>query len=442
MKQAVRHMTIECIDGKDDRLVIPFGDDNQIILGKHPEKQSHPLQGLKEEEGFIICTREGSYMSIDATSSKAIVKVNGKPINQAQALSYIDIIRIGEDIWRINVEEDKMSPSHPLLKHADKDSITGLEDLNSMDMKTIMSEVFKKKSYQDMEDQLLTGTSRFQPNILDIEVSWAKPWLFARFMIFSIILGIGFYIMFNGLDNIYALPGLIFVSTFAIPLSTLLFFMEMNTPRNVSIFNIMIGLFSGGCVSLFISLILFDKMNYLSFLGASQAGIIEEIGKLLTVIILFVRFKSFKWIHNGLLFGATVGCGFEAFESAGYVLKLFLQNKDSLSFMIIHRSVTAPFAHIIWTGNAAAALWMVKSDRNFKMSMLFDKRFLRIFLTSMALHMAWNAPFSVYPLPYVIDVKFLLLGFIGISISFKLIQSGLKQIIEERKTITGKLAAE
>lgn len=195
-------------------------------------------------------------------------------------------------------------------------------------------------------------------------------------------------------------------------------------------------------MSLLISLILFDRMDYLSFLGASKAGIIEEIGKLLTVMIIFVRFKSFKWIHNGLLFGATVGCGFEAFESAGYVLKLFLQNNDTLSFMIIHRSITAPIAHIIWTGNAAAALWMVKRDQDFKLNMLFDKRFLRIFLTSIALHMAWNSPFVVYPLPYFIDVKYILLGFIGLSISFKLIQSGLKQIVDERKLITGQLAAE
>jgi len=74
--------------------------------------------------------------------------------------------------------------------------------------------------------------------------------------------------------------------------------------------------------------------------------------------------------------------------------------------------------------------------------MLFNIKFLRILVTSMLLHMTWNAPFYVYPLPYIKDLKFLLLGFIGLSISFKLIQSGLKEIIEERMKIMEKLALE
>lgn len=442
MKQPVQKITLECVDGKDDRLIISFDEDSRLILGKHPEIRSHQLNNLEDHHGYIVFHYNETGVSLDASNCNITVKVNGKNVSKADNLTHIDIIRIGEDIWRLNLEEGVHNPSNPLLKTSEKDSITGLEDLNSIKEGSIFSEVFKKKSYREMEDQLLTGTSRFQPDILDIEVKWAKPWLFARFMLFSILLGMGFYFMFIKTGNTNILPGLIFISQFAIPLSVLLFFMEMNTPRNVSIFTVMIGLFAGAFLSFLVTMIINGQFNYLSVLGSSSAGITEETAKIITAILIFGRIKSFKWIHNGLLIGATVGCGFTAFESAGYVLTYYLENKNMLTEMIVMRSSHAPLTHIIWTANAAAALWWVKGDKNFNIGMLFDKRFLRIFLTSMIIHMTWNAPFFVYPIPIFSDLKCLLLGFIGISISLKLVQAGLKQIIDERKSIVAELAKE
>lgn len=440
MKKPLQKLTLECVDGKDDRLIIPFDEESRLILGKHPENSSHHLNNLEDHHGYIVFYKNESGVSLDASNCNITIKVNGKPVSQTDNLSHIDIIRIGEDIWRLNLEGDSHNHSNPLLMASDKDSITGLEDLNSINDGSIFSEVFKKKSYREMEDQLLTGTSRFQPDILDIEVKWAKPWLFARFMLFSMLLGTGFYIMFMKTGSTNILPGLIFISQFAIPLSVLLFFMEMNTPRNVSIFTVMMGLFAGAFLSFLVTLIINGQFNYLSVLGSSSAGITEETAKIITAILIFGRIKSFKWIHNGLLIGATVGCGFTAFESAGYVLTYYLEDKNMLTEMIVMRSSHAPLTHIIWTANAAAALWWVKGEKNFTIGMLFDKKFLRIFLTSMLIHMTWNAPFLVYPIPIFGDVKCLLLGFIGISISLKLVQAGLKQIIDERKSIVAELA--
>jgi RsiW-degrading membrane proteinase PrsW (M82 family) len=442
MQQTLQNPSIECIDGKDDHLLLPFEQHQQMILGHHPSKSFVSLKGLNQDDGFIVFTFDSSGLQMDASNCSTTVKLNGYAVSKAQALTSNDIIKIGSDVWRINFSDATANATNSLFKSADKDSFTGLEDLNSLDLKVILGDVFKKKSYQDMEDQLLSGTSRNQPQITDLEISWARPWLYARFMLFSVLLGIAFYFTFTSFQNPNVLPGLIFISTFAIPLSVLLFYMEMNTPRNVSIFNIMLGLFAGGFVSIFISLVLFMKMDYLSFLGASSAGIIEEIGKLLAVIIIFSRFRSFKWIQNGLLFGATIGCGFGAFESAGYVLNYFLKYPESLSDMILLRGINAPFMHVVWTANAAAALWMVKGDKPFAMSMLLNKNFLRIFITSILLHMTWNAPFEVYPIFRLFDVKQLLLGYIGWAISFKLIQAGLKQVIEERKKVVEQLAQE
>jgi RsiW-degrading membrane proteinase PrsW (M82 family) len=205
----------------------------------------------------------------------------------------------------------------------------------------------------------------------------------------------------------------------------------MNAPRNISIFMTMSLLFIGGIGSIIIALIFFDKLQFLSdLLSASAAGIIEEVAKILIVIFVMGKFTRYKWVLNGLLFGAAVGTGFAAFESMGYAFRGNSFNGIVDSIML--RGILAPFCHIIWTGNAAAALWLVKGDRKFSWSMLGDPRFIRVFLSSVILHMLWNSNWSLFPIPVFLDAKLLILGVIGWIITLRLIQLGLKQLNEAR----------
>jgi RsiW-degrading membrane proteinase PrsW (M82 family) len=210
----------------------------------------------------------------------------------------------------------------------------------------------------------------------------------------------------------------------------------MNVPRNISIFMVMLLMLVGGVASLIVALVFFDRFNFFeTALGASAAGIIEESAKLLCVILIMGRYSRYRWILNGLLFGAAIGTGFAAFESAGYALNFMLQSNVSEGVnVIILRGMLAPFGHIIWTGNAAAALWLVKGNQSFQWSMLKDARFLRIFLSSVILHMVWDTSFTLMPLPYVGDIKYLILGVLGWTISLRLIQKGLQQLNEARRT--------
>ena len=72
-----------------------------------------------------------------------------------------------------------------------------------------------------------------------------------------------------------------------------------------------------------------------------------------------------------LLIGAAVGAGFGALESAGYAFEAFLRpvaseggqggltkGYNALVDNIVLRGFLAPFMHVIWTANAAAALWI------------------------------------------------------------------------------------
>jgi RsiW-degrading membrane proteinase PrsW (M82 family) len=180
--------------------------------------------------------------------------------------------------------------------------------------------------------------------------------------------------------------------------------------------------------SILISLFGFEYSN-LHWLGASSAGIVEEIGKLLAVVV-FCRQGNYKYILNGLLFGAAVGAGFSAFESAGYAFDRLWSsaNVDAMLGTMYTRAFLAPFGHVPRTAIAAGALWRAKGDRPFSFSMFVDARFLKAFSIPVVLHMIWNAP-----IPSPFNVVQLSMGVIGWIVVLGLVQQGLQQVRDEQR---------
>jgi len=110
-------------------------------------------------------------------------------------------------------------------------------------------------------------------------------------------------------------------------------------------------------------------MVHMRWLGASVAGLAEEPGKLL-VLAFVINKRKYGYILNGLLLGAAVGAGFAAFESAGYALRVALdEGTDAMREVIFTRGLLSPFAHIVWTGMAGSALWRVKGTQPFRLEM-------------------------------------------------------------------------
>jgi RsiW-degrading membrane proteinase PrsW (M82 family) len=192
------------------------------------------------------------------------------------------------------------------------------------------------------------------------------------------------------------------------------------------------------------TLLISNNMEWLyRVFATSGAAVIEEPAKILILVLVLGKFVRYKWILNGLLLGAAVGAGFGAFESAGYAFESGLAyDFNTMVDNIIVRGLLAPFMHVVWTANAAAALWIVKGDKPFSWDMLADGKFLRVFLLSVATHFIWNANFSIMRLPYVGDVKYLLLGALSWTVCFMLIQAGLKQLNQARHAEIERLTAE
>ena len=462
---------LECVAGKDDR--------QRMVIGENPVKIAHaelqpgfPVTELDPSQGFLLARVDKGVLLINAANCIIPVYVNDRPVTSAPVQAS-DILRFGGTVWRARYNSGVgagnvgggtaghagtgnagggaagagkawaggagagKAAARGALKKGFNDLI-GLESLHDFNLGNIFSEVFKKHTAEEMEDQLITGTTRHTPALADLEVGWGKPWLFARLLAGSVILSVILNYGVETFQNIKLVPALIFMGSFAIPVSTLMFFVEMNVPRNVSIFKVMQLLFIGGVASLIVALIFFDRLDFFTtFLGASAAGIIEESAKLLVVIFMLGKSSRYPWILNGLLAGAAVATGFAAFESSGFAFKDMVESRFVAVGVetIKIRGILSPFGHIVWTASTAAALWRVKGNRPFTWDMLKAPAFLRILIFVMLLHMTWNAPFRLLPLPLVDDLKYLILGAIGWVVCFRLMQTGLQQLNKARQEL-------
>jgi RsiW-degrading membrane proteinase PrsW (M82 family) len=307
-------------------------------------------------------------------------------------------------------------------------SFAGVEKLEGFSLKDLFSEVFRKHSREEIEEYFTVGTPSTTPSIETIDTTWPKPWVFSKTFIGALVVYILFLSAWNEFGNVNLIPGLIMVGSFAVPIATLIFFVEMNARRNVSLYQVIRLLFMGGILSLILSLLLFQltASMQLEWLGASVAGLAEEPGKLLALLTV-TGVPKYRYKLNGLLFGAAVGTGFAAFESAGYALWVGLHDTDMMKDTIMVRGMLSPFAHIAWTAMCGAALWRVKGSGKFSLSMLKDVRFLKVFAVAVVLHMLWNSPLH---LPFY--GKYAILGVAAWIIILGLIQEGLKELRQEK----------
>ncbi|WP_320677267.1 PrsW family intramembrane metalloprotease [Prochlorococcus sp. MIT 1300] len=289
----------------------------------------------------------------------------------------------------------------------------------------------KPHTEEEVEKSLIVGTSSTTPSINEVDLEYPQPWLFFRLIIGSIILFYGFVFAYEQFENSNLIPGVIITGSFAVPISTLFLFFELNIRRNIHLWQVLRLVLFGGLLSLLIALLVFENTDFLEdSMGASVAGLVEEPAKLGALLLLMKGKRKYPYILNGLLLGASVGCGFAAFESAGYALNVGLYSRsfDSLVENIQMRGLLSPFAHIVWSGVAGAALWRVKKAGDFYLGLLQKKEFYMPFGIIVACHAIWNSTFS---LPFM--GKYIICGVVSWIIALSLVNLGIKQIASEKK---------
>jgi RsiW-degrading membrane proteinase PrsW (M82 family) len=302
----------------------------------------------------------------------------------------------------------------------------GLERIEGFSPAQLFSEALKHRTPDEIERYLTVGAPATTPVLTEDMGQWPRPWMFLRTLAFTLLIYLPFYFGWKEYGNPNVLPGLIMVGSFAVPLAMVMLFFELNTPRNVSFVRVVQLVMLGGATSILISLVLFDATRLSAALGAPAAGIVEEAGKLAALLALarFARQQRYAFALNGLLFGACVGAGFAAFESAGYALRIGMAaGSASMIDNITMRGLLSPLGHVAWTAISACALWRVRADGVPLLQGLLDRRFLILLGLVMALHFTWN---TGWRLPLML--KPLLLGFVAYVVIFSLVQSGLREV--------------
>lgn len=259
----------------------------------------------------------------------------------------------------------------------------------------LFSQIFKKHSQEEAETIFACGTPATTPRLTSAETAWPQPWLWSRVLIG---LGISFAMLMlccEIFNNINALPGTIILGSFMVPVAVLVFFFELNTPKNVSFYNVLKIFLVGGGASLLFTLLLYSVIegSENAYLSAVLTGVIEEIGKAGIVAYFIYREKDTKYTVNGLLIGAAVGAGFAAFESAGYAFRFFLTSDFDMMMEVIYlRAFLAPGGHVVWAAMSGYAMMLAKGEGPLSMSVFGKAQFWKIFWIAVVLHAIWDMP--------------------------------------------------
>ena len=312
------------------------------------------------------------------------------------------------------------------------DKITGAKSENYVTFKDLFKNTFAKHTDEELDEVFICGGEKTTPKIKDIDPRKASAWVYFKILVFFIIAYIPTRIGFINYGNENFLPAMIMLAAFAIPVTVLIFFFEINVFRNIPFYKVIKYFIWGGALSLIVAILLFSldfNTDITTYFGALMVGLIEEVAKTVIVAVFLFKSKKSNYILDGLLIGAAVGAGFAAFETAGYILRFGLNGGlDAMLNVIKLRGFLAPGGHVAWAAIEGAALMYVKGFEPLNKKHLNDKRFLLICLIPIILHGIWDMPIS---LPYYItQITMTILAWLVIIYFINL---GLKQVDEAKQ---------
>jgi RsiW-degrading membrane proteinase PrsW (M82 family) len=434
---------IHCVSGPDYGKAYMIGA-SEVSLGRvsglgqmDPAIAEHHVMLSWQNNAINFRTFQGTSLRVGNTDLTQGVLVNGQHF------------QMGASMWEVGTAPVELGNFLGSLSNR-LNRLTSADKLEGFSLTAMFSEVFKRRKPGELEDYFVVGTVKTTPPLEEVQTGWPKPWFFMRILAFFALAYGALFWRFSIWHTPQDSAGLLFLGAFAVPLATVFLIWELNTPRNVSFPMVLALVCLGGVFSLFANRIVNDLFgDTLNWMGAMSAGICEETAKLLAVVLI-VRNTRHKYILNGVLFGAAVGTGFAAFESAGYgfrqgFLDAFIYAVthganigearnfafDNM-FKILHdRAMLAPFGHMIWTAISAGALWRVKGGDPFRPKMLIDPSFLRTFIVPMTLHMTWNSPL-LNNAGNLVYIKFALVALVGWYVLLTLVQQGYRQIREQQ----------
>ncbi len=331
---------------------------------------------------------------------------------------------------------EKKSAQNIINENLDK--LTGAKSENYVTFKDLFKNTFKKHTEEELDEVFICGGKNTTPELKDVDPNNASAWVYFKILVFFLIAYIPVRIGFISYGNANFLPAMVVLAAFAVPVTILIFFFEINIFRNIPFYKVMKYFVWGGGLSLILAILFFSldiNTDISTYFGALMVGLIEEVAKAAIVAAFLFKSKKSNYILNGLLIGAAVGAGFAAFETAGYILRYGLSSGlETMLGVIKLRGFLAPGGHVAWAAIEGAGLMYVKGFEKLDKKHLNDKRFLLICLIPIVLHGVWDMPINT---PYYLLQIFLTVAAWIVIVYF--INLGLKQV-DEAKTLATKNA--
>ena len=324
----------------------------------------------------------------------------------------------------------KKSSTNIITENLDK--ITGAKSKSYVTFKDLFKNTFNKHTEDELDEVFICGGKNTTPELKDIDPTKATAWVYFKILIFFLIAYIPVRIGFISYGNANFLPAMIMLAAFAVPVTILIFFFEINIFRNIPFYKVMKYFVWGGGLSLILAILFFSldlNTDISTYFGALMVGLIEEVAKAAIVAVFLFKSKKSNYILNGLLIGAAVGAGFAAFETAGYILRYGLNNGlETMLHVIKLRGFLAPGGHVAWAAIEGAGLMYVKGFDKLDKKHLNDKRFLLICLIPIVLHGVWDMPINT---PYyLLQITLTVIAWLVIIYFINL---GLKQVDDAKE---------
>lgn len=272
------------------------------------------------------------------------------------------------------------------------------EDIEKITWKEILSDFRKPHSKAELEYALLAGTAMDSANEGNMLQKWHKPWVFYPLLKAGVALIALLYAVFFlfGLKNAGTYIMVLIIPPLIIPVILMIFLWELNIPRNISIYELLVFFLIGGLVSMGLVSVLFGVFPQINVRSASDifpwalnTALREEIAKLAAGILLlcWAGSKQKKRIYGltGLVIGAAVGAGFGGFESISYAL-----NSEAIAINQIMRAIYSIGGHVVYAAPYTAAIALEMKGGKLTTNCFKSKVFLITFGSSVALHTAWD----------------------------------------------------
>ena len=297
-----------------------------------------------------------------------------------------------------------------------------------MSFRDIFSDVTKKHTPEENARVLIAGTPLTTPGEAEMLAGWQKPFMFSRFFLVAAVLcalGYGMFRYFGHMGG-----GFLFLAVMPmlVNVSLLILTWEMNIPRNISLYEILVVCAIGGMLSIIATLV-FGQLD--TSVGAQWAPLTEEPAKALIVYILLAR-KDRKYLLNGILLGMAVGTGFAVIETLYYNFLFTEIGGFSLGFYTAaRRAALAISGHGIWAAMEGAGMMLAKGDEKLSPAHLFRPQFLVYFFGAFALHFLHN--YDVTSLPGLEDastIRYIAISAAAALTLLHLLKKGANQAVD------------